>query len=159
MIMKVKGFTLIELLVVVSLIGIIAAIVIPNLMAALHKGKQKASIGDMKTIGTAIEAYMVDTGMAPGGGAANSIADVEPYLASFYLAHLPTLDGWSTPFYYQSGAEGVDQAFYSIFSYGRDKTFSGIDPARTNYIVDNMLVFDNDICFSNGMFTYTPKVK
>lgn len=157
--MKVKGFTLIELLIVVSLIGIIAAIVIPNLMAALHKGKQKASIGDMKTIGTAIEAYMTDTGMAPGGGAASTIVDVESYLASFYLAHLPLRDGWGTPFVYQSGPEGVDQAYYSIFSYGRDKTFSGIDPDNSNYIVDNMLVFDNDICFSNGTFTYGPKVK
>lgn len=157
--MKVKGFTLIELLIVVSLIGIVAAIVIPNLMAALHKGKQKASIGDMKTIGTAIEAYMVDTSMAPGGGTAAIVADLQPYLESFYLAHLPTRDGWSTPFQYQSGAEGLDQASYSIFSYGRDKVFSGIDIANTNYIVENMLMFDNDICFSNGMFTYVPKVK
>lgn len=156
---KLKGFTLIELLIVVSLIGIIAAIAIPNLLAALHKGKQKASIGDMKTIGTAVEAYMVDTGMAPGGGTANTISDVELYLASFYLAHLPLRDGWGTPFIYQSGPEGVDQAFYSIFSYGRDKIFSGIDPANSNYIVDTMLIFDNDICFSNGMFTYGPKVK
>jgi len=156
---KVRGFTLIEMLIVVSLIGIIAAIVIPNLMAALHKGKQKASIGDMKTVGTAIEAYIVDTGMAPGGGATATVVELKPYLESFYLSHLPTVDGWSTPFYYQSGAEGVDQAFYSIFSYGRDKAFSGIDIANTNYLVENMLIFDNDICFSNGMFTYAPKVK
>lgn len=157
--MKVRGFTLIELLIVVSLIGIVAAIVIPNLMAALHKGKQKASIGDMKTIGTAVEAYIIDTGMSPGAGTANTISDVEPYLASFYLAHLPMRDGWGMPFIYQSGPEGVEQAFYSIFSYGRDKAFSGIDPDNSNYIVDNMLVFDNDICFSNGTFTYVPKVK
>ncbi len=157
--MKVKGFTLIEMLIVVSLIGIIAAIVIPNLMAALHKGKQKASIGDMKTIGTAVEAYMVDTSMAPGGGAALVVIDLQPYLESFYLAHLPIRDGWGTSFHYQSGAEGLEQAYYSIFSYGRDKNPSAINIANTNYIVDNMLVFDNDICFSNGMFTYTPKVK
>lgn len=157
--MKTKGFTLIELLIVVSLIGIIAAIAIPNLMSALQKGKQKVSIGDMKTIGTAIEAYIVDNSMAPGGGTVLIIGDLEPYLANFYLAHLPTVDGWTTPFQYESGAVGGEQAFYSIFSYGRDKLPSVIDVANTNYHVDNFSVFDNDICFSNGMFTYGPKVK
>lgn len=157
--MKIKGFTLIELLIVVTLIGIVAAIAIPNLMSALQKGKQKATIADMKTIGLAIEAYIVDNSMAPGGGTATVAIDLEPYLADFYLKHLPFLDGWGTPFQYVSGALGADQAFYSIFSYGRDKASSVIDVARTNYYVDSFPVFDNDICFSNGMFTYAPKIK
>lgn len=157
--MKTKGFTLIELLVVVSIIGIVAAIAIPNLMSALQRGKQKVSIADMKTIGTAIEAYIVDNSMAPGGGTAFVAGDLQPYLENFYLSHVPTVDGWSTPFQYVSGAVGVEQAYYSIISYGRDKASSIIDISNTNYHVDNFSVFDNDICFSNGMFTYCPKIK
>ena len=157
--MKIKGFTLIELLIVVSIIGIVAAIAIPNLMSALQKGKQKATIADMKTIGLAVEAYVVDNSMAPGGGTASLVSQLEPYLVDFYLKHLPMLDGWTTPFTYISGAEGADQAFYSIISYGRDKSSSAIDVAKTNYLVDSFPDFDNDICFSNGMFTYVPKVK
>ena len=48
--MKSKGFTLIELLIVIAIIGIVAAIAIPNLLTALQKGKLKATMGDMKSI-------------------------------------------------------------------------------------------------------------
>ncbi len=55
-----KGFTLIELLIVVAIIGIIAAIAIPNLLNAIDRGKQKRTMADMRSVGTAIESYAVD---------------------------------------------------------------------------------------------------
>src|SRR5258705_13990491 len=64
-----KGFTLIELLIVVAIIGIIVAIAIPNLLNAIQRGRQKRSMGDLRTIGTGIEAYAIDFNTYPPGAA------------------------------------------------------------------------------------------
>ena len=77
-----KGFTLIELLIVIAIIGIIAAIAIPNLLTALQKAKQKATMGDMKSIGTAVESYMTDNYLAPG-----TMTDAD--ITSFYMKKIP----------------------------------------------------------------------
>ncbi len=159
-IMNKKGFTLIELLIVVAIIGIVAAIAIPNLLTALQKGKMKATMADMKTIGGAIESYLTDNYMAPGSGAITSVFDLQPYLEPFYIRVTPTRDGWGTSFVYESGqAATPTQEEYSIISYGRGGTFDGMDVDQTQYLVNAMNLFELDYCFANGSFTYAPKTK
>ena len=63
-----KGFTLIELLIVVAIIGIIAAIAIPNLLNAIDRGKQKRTMADLRSVGTAIESYSIDNNLYPNAG-------------------------------------------------------------------------------------------
>ena len=60
-----KGFTLIELLIVVAIIAILAAIAIPNFLEAQIRSKVSRTKTDMRSVATALEAYMVDTNMYP----------------------------------------------------------------------------------------------
>src|SRR5438132_12899100 len=97
-----KGFTLIELLIVVAIIGIIAAIAIPNLLNAIQRGKQKRTMADMRAVGTAVEAYSVDTNLYPSG--ASGLSTISSYIEPIYIKKLHVNDGWSNPFDYVSTA-------------------------------------------------------
>jgi prepilin-type N-terminal cleavage/methylation domain-containing protein len=157
--MNKKGFTLIELLIVVAIIGIIAAIAIPNLLIALQKGKQKATMGDLKSIGTAIESYITDWAISPasnpcaGGGAA--------WFEPFYIKICPQADGWGHGWGYVAGTSSAPDD-YSIYSQGRGGLATAAAlaiPAINPYICTSLGDFAFDICFSDGYFTVGPDVK
>jgi type II secretion system protein G len=150
--MNKKGFTLIELLIVVAIIGIVAAIAIPNLLVALQKGKQKATMGDMKSVGTALEIYTTDNSMVPNADLVT--LNTATYFIPFYIKVLPLTDSWGTAWEYLSGGSPSDQ--YSVTSYGRDKNVASVD---VMYQVTKLGDFDNNITFSNGQFTLGPIVK
>jgi len=57
-----KGFTLIELLIVVAIIGILAAIAVPNFLNAQIRAKIARIYSDLRSIQIAIEMYSVDNG-------------------------------------------------------------------------------------------------
>ena len=60
-----KGFTLIELLIVVAIIGILAAIAIPQFTAYRAKAYNSAAQSDMKNFKTAMEAFFSDNQQYP----------------------------------------------------------------------------------------------
>ena len=157
--MNKKGFTLVELLIVVAIIGIVAAIAIPNLLTALQKGKQKATMGDMKTMGGAVDAYITDWSWAPRGGAATVAFMDAPFFRPFYIKTFPQQDGWGTTFQWEN-ADLTDT--YSITSWGKD--LGGGGPAGAPaygvmYDVTQLRDFNNDIVFSDGAFTFGPRIK
>ena len=66
-----RGFSLIELLIVVAIIGIIAAIAIPNLLASRRAANEAAAVSAIRTLTTAEEAYHATY----GGGARFGLLD------------------------------------------------------------------------------------
>ena len=150
-----KGFTLIELLIVVAIIGIIAAIAIPNLLNAINRSRQKRTMADMRTIGTAAEAYAVDWSFYPNTGNASQLITTtwDTLIAPIYVKKTPSADGWRIAFQVQS-----ESRFYSIGSSARDKVWEyGGNLNNANYDRDPTSDMDCDIVYSNGTFISYPE--
>ncbi len=142
-----KGFTLIELLIVVAVIGIIAAIAIPNLLNAIDRGKQKRTMADLRNMGTAIEEYSVDNGYYP---AAATLAALSDQVTPSYVRALPTGDGWSNTFEVDSVA-----GLYTVASCGRGAT--GVCTSACTGSCGETGNFTDDIILSNGRFVQWPE--
>jgi general secretion pathway protein G len=134
-----KGFTLIELLIVVAIIGIIAAIAVPNLLTAIQRSKRSRSAADIRAIGTALGSYQTDNNIFP----VKASDDLSTIL---YQSTLKTgmtnayyegssKDGWGTAYEYSSDGTG-----YTLTSWGKNKGSSGTGD------------FDSDIIYINGAF-------
>jgi type II secretion system protein G len=145
---KEKGFTLIELLIVVAIIGIIAAIAIPNLLNAIDRGKQKRTMADMRSIGTAIESYAVDNNFYPKNMTNATAAGVSGYVSPIYIKTVPTTDGWNNAWDVDSTATG---AVYTITSTAKDGLVGG--GATGGQTAD----FNCEIIFAAGQFFQWPQ--
>jgi len=140
-------------LVMVSMIGIIAAIAIPNLLTAIQRGKQKRTMADIRSIGTACEAFAVDHNAYPD---AETMDDLARQVQPKYIPNLPVVDGWEHRFYYKATnptTDGPQQ--YVILSAGKDgllehSNLEGYTQAATTS-------FNNDIVFSQGSFIQYPE--
>ena len=176
---KAKGFTLIELLIVVAIIGILAALLIPNALTAIQKAKQKSTMKDVTTIGTAMADYVIDNNVAPATATGEMTLGAEPYtlLCPFYVRTLPINDQWNNPYvlYGQddqiAGAgfgltvadDGLGPDDFLVASLGRngtiDFTWDRAIPTDGFFVVSTMTDFNNDLVLWSGHWISAPQTR
>ena len=127
-----SGFTLIEIMVVVVILGILAALVVPQVMNRPDQAKVTVAKGDIKAIGAALDMYKLDNFAYPstqqGLEALVSRPSGNPPAKNWnkdgYLKKLP-VDPWGKPYQYLNpGVRGE----IDVFSLGADGQTGGSGP-------------------------------
>lgn len=100
-----KAFSLMELMVVIIILGLLASLVMPNIIGKGEQAKQKLVCVQMESITNSLQMFKMDNGVYPdteeGLAALVNNPDEEKYpsYASGYLEKLP-LDPWKHPYIY-----------------------------------------------------------
>lgn len=124
---RVSGFTLVELLVVLAILGMLAALVGPQVLNQLGGAKSKSATIQIRDFEQALELYKLDVGRFPRSGEGLEALVRQPSGAKGwngpYLKkdELP-MDPWGNPYEYRVSGSKVE-----IISYGADGRAGGSD--------------------------------
>jgi general secretion pathway protein G len=120
-----NGFSLIELMVVIFIIGLLATVVLINVLPSQDKAMVVKARSDIATLSQAMEMYRLDQATYPDQGqglsalrtAPANLAMPQNYRAGGYVKDLPN-DPWGHAYQYQ--VPGRDGRPFEVFSLGSD---------------------------------------
>jgi general secretion pathway protein G len=121
-----RGFTLIELMVVIVIIGLLATVVVVNVLPSQDRAMTEKARADVALLEQALEMYRldllayptVDQGLDALVAAPNGIANPERYRPGGYVKRLPD-DPWGNPYQYVQPGENSPFDLYSLGADGR----------------------------------------
>ena len=106
------GFTLVELMVVIVILGLLATVVLINVLPAADKASVTKAQADIATLEQAAEMYRLNKMAYP-----TSAEGLDALVSEGFVKRLPD-DPWGNPYRYQ--APGGDGRAFDLFSYGAD---------------------------------------
>lgn len=125
------GFTLLELVVVIIVLGLLAAIVAPQILGRVSDARTTAAQTQVALLGTALDSYRLDNGSYPtteqGLAALRERPTHAPAPTNWrgpYLRKDVPLDPWGKPYLYRSPGER-NATGYDLSSLGRDAKTGG----------------------------------
>jgi general secretion pathway protein G len=119
-----SGVTLIEMMIVLVIIGIVAALVVPNVIGRPDEARGAVAIADLRTISASLEMYRLDNRMYPTTAQGLAALSEKPadaplppnWVSGGYLSQVPT-DPWGNPYVYRVEGSGGG---YTLVSLGAD---------------------------------------
>lgn len=121
---NVRGFTLLEVMVVIVILGILASMVVPNLLGSQERANEQKAVSDITALETSLSLYKIDNYKFPsteqGLEALTAETDIEPLPRRFpeggYVKRLPK-DPWGSEYQLLNPGE---HGTMDVFSMGPD---------------------------------------